>query len=69
MRILALDLGKYKTVACDYEAETGEHRFARIHSSLITHLIHHPLLIVVKPLSAPELNQYLNLLHQLHICQ
>jgi hypothetical protein len=27
MRILALDLGKYKTVACDYEAETGRHRF------------------------------------------
>jgi len=23
MRILALDLGKYKTVACEYEAETG----------------------------------------------
>ena len=36
MRILALDLGKYKSVACDYEAETGRHgqpqtfdRFAR----------------------------------------
>ena len=28
MRILALDLGKYKTVACEYEAETGKHRFA-----------------------------------------
>jgi transposase len=27
MRILALDLGKYKTVACDYERETGKHRF------------------------------------------
>jgi len=27
MKILALDLGKYKTVACDYERETGEHRF------------------------------------------
>ena len=30
MRILALDLGKYKTVACDYEAETGKHRFATV---------------------------------------
>ena len=28
MRILALDLGKYKSVGCDYEAETGEHSFA-----------------------------------------
>lgn len=28
MRILALDLGKYKSVACDYEAETGRHNFA-----------------------------------------
>jgi transposase len=30
MRILALDLGKYKSVACDYEAETGGHRFTTI---------------------------------------
>jgi transposase len=30
MRILALDLGKFKTVACDYEAETGGHRFTTI---------------------------------------
>jgi hypothetical protein len=30
MRILALDLGKYKTVACDYEAESGRHRFATV---------------------------------------
>jgi transposase len=30
MRILALDLGKYKTVACDYEAETGRHRFVTV---------------------------------------
>lgn len=30
MRILALDLGKYKTVACDYEAETGRHRFETV---------------------------------------
>jgi transposase len=27
MRILALDLGKYKTVGCDYERESGRHRF------------------------------------------
>ena len=30
MRILALDLGKFKSVACDYEAETGRHSFATI---------------------------------------
>ena len=29
MKILALDLGKYKTVGCDYESESGEHRFQR----------------------------------------
>jgi transposase len=27
MKILALDLGKYKTVGCEYERETGQHRF------------------------------------------
>jgi transposase len=27
MKILALDLGKFKTVGCEYEGETGEHRF------------------------------------------
>lgn len=27
MKILSLDLGKYKTVACDYERESGKHRF------------------------------------------
>ena len=27
MKILALDLGKYKTVSCDYEGENGQHRF------------------------------------------
>lgn len=27
MKILALDLGKYKTVGCDYERESGRHRF------------------------------------------
>ena len=30
MKILALDLGKYKSVACDYEAETGRHKFATV---------------------------------------
>ena len=30
MRILSLDLGKYKSVACDYEAERGGHRFTTI---------------------------------------
>jgi len=30
MRILSLDLSKYKTVACDYEAETGRHQFATV---------------------------------------
>jgi transposase len=33
MKILALDLGKYKTVACEYEAESGRHRF---HTTLTT---------------------------------
>lgn len=27
MKILALDLGKYKTVGCDYESESGAHQF------------------------------------------
>ena len=27
MKILALDLGKYKTIGCEYERETGQHRF------------------------------------------
>jgi transposase len=27
MKILALDLGNYKTVGCEYERESGEHRF------------------------------------------
>jgi transposase len=30
MRILALDLGKYKTVACEYEAESGRHHFVTV---------------------------------------
>jgi hypothetical protein len=27
MKILSLDLGKNKTVGCDYERESGQHRF------------------------------------------
>ena len=30
MQILALDLSKYKSVACDYQAETGRHSFATV---------------------------------------
>ena len=30
MKILALDLGKYKTVACNYEAETSKHNFKTV---------------------------------------
>ena len=30
MRILALDLGKYKTVVCVYESETGAYRFVNL---------------------------------------
>jgi hypothetical protein len=29
MKILALDLGKYKTVGCAYESESGVHQFER----------------------------------------
>lgn len=29
-RILAIDLGKFKSVACDYDASAGEHRFTTI---------------------------------------
>jgi len=29
MKILALDLGKYKTVGCEYESESGAHQFKR----------------------------------------
>ena len=29
MKILSLDLGKYKTAGCEYEAESGAHRFSR----------------------------------------
>ena len=30
MNILALDIGKYKTVFCDYISETGEHDFGKV---------------------------------------
>ena len=30
MKILSLDLGKYKTVGCEYEAETGRHSFVTV---------------------------------------
>lgn len=30
MKILALDLGKYKSVGCDYERESGQHRFRAV---------------------------------------
>jgi transposase len=30
MKILALDLGKYKTVGCDYELATARHEFAKV---------------------------------------
>src|SRR4051812_26504464 len=46
MKILALDLGKYKTVACEYEAETGKQRF---HTVLTTRKGLHDLLVEVEP--------------------
>ena len=33
MKILALDLGKYKTVGCAYESESGAHQFQRTFTS------------------------------------
>jgi hypothetical protein len=30
MNILALDIGKYNTVFCDYVCENGEHGFGRV---------------------------------------
>jgi len=30
MNILALDLGKYKTVFCEYNADNGEHTFGTV---------------------------------------
>lgn len=46
MKILALDLGKYKTVACEYEAESGRHRF---HTILTTPTALAPLVLQVQP--------------------
>jgi transposase len=46
MKILALDLGKYKTVACEYEAESGRHRF---HTSLTTPAALQQLVLQVQP--------------------
>jgi transposase len=46
MKILALDLGKYKTVACEYEAESGRHRF---HTSLTTAAALQRLVLQVQP--------------------
>ena len=46
MRILALDLGKFKSVACDYEAETGRHRFATV---LTTAKALHDLIVDCEP--------------------
>ena len=42
MRILSLDLSKYKTVACYYEAETGRHQFMTV---LTTHKALHDLIV------------------------
>jgi hypothetical protein len=30
MNILALDLGKYKTVFCNYHSDNGEHEFGKV---------------------------------------
>jgi len=46
MKILALDLGKYKTIGCDYERESGEHRFR---GSLTTPAALQQLVKEVKP--------------------
>ena len=46
MKILALDLGKYKTVGCDYEGENGRHRFL---GSLTTRAALQQLISGVKP--------------------
>ena len=46
MKILALDLGKYKTVGCDYERESGKHRFR---SSFTTPAALQQLVKEVKP--------------------
>ena len=46
MKILALDLGKYKTIGCDYEGESGQHRFR---GSLTTPAALQQLVKEVKP--------------------
>ena len=46
MRILSLDLSKYKTVACDYEAGTGRHQFATV---LTTRKALHDLIVERAP--------------------
>lgn len=46
MRILSLDLSKFKTVACDYEAETGRHQFATV---LTTQKTLHDLIVDHEP--------------------
>jgi transposase len=33
MNILALDIGKYSTVFCDYVCESGEHEFGRVNTA------------------------------------
>ena len=33
MNILALDLGKYKTVLCDYNCANGEHEFGKVRTT------------------------------------
>src|SRR6476646_9837800 len=46
MKILALDLGKFKTVGCEYEGETGAHRFR---ASITTPVALEQLVKEVKP--------------------
>src|SRR5437870_11937890 len=46
MRILSLDLSKFKTVACEYETETGRHRFA---TALTTRKALHDLIVEREP--------------------
>lgn len=46
MKILSLDLGKYKTVGCDYERESGKHRFK---GTVTTHAALEQLVKEVKP--------------------
>ncbi len=36
MKILAVDLGKVKSVACDCESETAEHRFETVRTDPYT---------------------------------